>query len=130
MSEGLTLAAGAKSAATEFYADRGYWPSNNFSAGIASSASITGNAVKAVVFSRATGVATVGGTGTITITYNTKVKDNETLVMKGKGGTQAGSIRWGCGHTNKEVDGSTASDANYGTLAMKYQKWIPARCRG
>ncbi|MDR1648193.1 MAG: pilin [Zoogloeaceae bacterium] len=129
MSEGLTLAAGAKSAATEFYSAQTRWPSNNFTAGIASSTSIVGNAVKRVVFSR-TG-DTIGSIGVITIVYNTKVKDNETLIMKGKGSTEAGSIRWGCGNANRDIDNAVPTAATAGTLAAGDQKWIvPARCRG
>lgn len=57
VSEGLSLAGGAKSALTEYYASNNKWPSSNAEAGIAEPASIKGNAVKSVT------VSTGDGTG-------------------------------------------------------------------
>jgi len=42
VSEGLTLAAGAKSAVSEYYVDRGAWPTNNGQAGLADQHDIIG----------------------------------------------------------------------------------------
>jgi type IV pilus assembly protein PilA len=99
VSEGLSLAAGAKSAVTEFYASRGEWPTNNATAGIASSGSITGNAVKKVSISG----------NKITVTFNTKVENNKTLIMAGT--DAGGSVKWTC---------------NTGSVNPKYR---PANCR-
>src|SRR5574337_567941 len=48
VTEGMTLMDGAKIAGTEFYANRGQWPANNASAGIATAASIAGKYVSSV----------------------------------------------------------------------------------
>ena len=48
VSEGLNLAAGAKSAITEYFQDRGVLPANNADAGISQAASIAGNYASAV----------------------------------------------------------------------------------
>lgn len=100
VSEGLSLAAGAKSAVTEYYSSNGSWPTSNAQAGLASSGSITGNAVKSVA---------VGNSGIITVTYNAKVTDNATLQLKPK--DSGGSVVWNC---------------KGGNLAAKYR---PANCR-
>src|SRR5688572_29223100 len=59
VSEGLQLAAGAKTAVSEFFSSQAAWPADNNEAGIAAAATITGNNVTSV------GVAN----GVITITY-------------------------------------------------------------
>lgn len=110
VSEGLSLAGGVKSALTEYYASNNEWPANNAAAGIATATDIKGNAVTKVEVSRegATGAA---GKGVITVTFNDKVKNGATLVMKGEG-NDAGSVKWTC------TDGS---------LDTKYR---PSECRG
>ena len=85
VSEGMSLASAAKTGVSEYYGSQGTWPGSNDAAGIASSASITGNAVTSVA---------VAGNGVITITYNTKVNDGDTLVLTPAAG--AGSITWDC----------------------------------
>jgi type IV pilus assembly protein PilA len=45
MSEGMSLASGSKTAVAEFYSNKGYWPANNASAGVASPTSIKGKYV-------------------------------------------------------------------------------------
>ncbi len=61
VTEGLSLASSAKTAITEFYNSKGAAPGNNVSAGLATAASIKGNAVTSV---------TVGASGLVTIVYN------------------------------------------------------------
>lgn len=100
VTEGLSLAGGAKSAVTEYYSSNGVWPTSNAQAGLASSASITGNAVRSVA---------VSGSGTITVTFNTKVTAASTVILKGTDAT--GSVTWDC---------------KGGTLLAKYR---PANCR-
>lgn len=99
VSEGLSLAGGAKTAVTEYYSSEGSWPSDNAAAGIAQADSIKGNAVKSV---------TVDGSK-ITVVFNQKVEDDETIVLKGS--DNGGSIDWSC------KDGSLIS------------KYRPANCR-
>jgi type IV pilus assembly protein PilA len=86
VTEGLTLAGGAKASVTEFYSSNGHFPANNASAGIALAASITGNAVSSVGISASTGV--------ITIHYNDKVENGKTITLSPT--TTAGGVQWSC----------------------------------
>ena len=99
VSEGLSLAGGAKTAVTEYYSSEGSWPSDNTAAGIAPATSIVGNAVKSV---------TVDGSK-ITVVFNQKVEDDADIILKGS--DNGGSIDWNC------KDGSLIS------------KYRPANCR-
>ena len=83
VSEGLSLAGGAKAAVTEYYASNGKWPTSNTEAGIATT--ITGNAVKSVV---------VTNSGVITVTYNTKAEPNKKIILQGKDAD--GAVQWDC----------------------------------
>lgn len=85
VSEGLTLAAGAKTAVSESYAAKGVVPDSNTEAGIAPEGSITGNAVTSVA---------IGSGGLITITYNTKVESGKTVLLSPI--FAAGGIQWKC----------------------------------
>ncbi len=96
VSEGLSLADGAKTGVAEFYSNYGHWPTNNASAGLATDTSIGGNYVQSV---------NVATNGLITITYGpgsgnygkkaNSAIDNTTLVLSAltAGG---GSIQWTC----------------------------------
>ena len=103
VSEGLSLAGGAKAAVTEFYSSNGVWPSTNASAGLPTAASITGNAVTSVEIDESQ----------ITVTYNTKVNSGDTLILQGT--ADGGGVRWDC----------TESVAG-GTLEAQLR---PASCR-
>lgn len=87
VSEGLSLAGAAKMGVSEYYADKGEWPSSNANVGLAGATSIKGNAVTSVA---------VGASGIITITYNTKVESGDTLTMSPTASTTDGSITWNC----------------------------------
>lgn len=97
VTEGMSLAGAAKIGIAEFYASQGHWPVGNLSVGL--DASITGNAVTSVAV----------GASAITITYNDKVADGATVIMKAS--AVGGSIKWTC---------------NTGTMNDKY---LPANCR-
>ncbi len=101
VSEGLGLAGAAKMGVTEYFADKGQWPTTNAMVGLAAAGSIKGNAVKSV------GVA---ASGVITITYNTKADNDKTVILTPTGGS-AGSVTWTC---------------NTGTMSDKY---LPSTCR-
>ena len=73
----------------------------NSEAGLSLSTSITGNAVTTVA---------IGAAGVITITYNTKVNNNDVLVLTPTAGS--GSLTWDC--------------ATGSTVASKLR---PANCR-
>ncbi|WP_443191475.1 pilin [Pseudomonas indica] len=83
VSEGLTLAAGAKAAVAEYYSSQGAMPTSNTAAGLATN--ITGNAVTSV---------RVGNNGDITITYNNKVQNGGTIVLHPN--VTSGGITWTC----------------------------------
>ena len=102
--EGLALADAVKASISEYRADRGVWPVNNYAAGVANT--ITGNAVKSVA------VTTAAAGGIITVTYNTKVENNTTIILTGT--VTPGGTTWKC-------DGPTG-----GTVNNKYR---PATCR-
>jgi type IV pilus assembly protein PilA len=102
VSEGLSLAGGAKASVTEFFSSMARFPASNDSAGLAAAAEIKGNAVSKV--------EVVGGL--ITITYNEKVENNSTLELSPVSG--AGSVQWRC---------------KAGTTHPVQAKWLPANCR-
>ncbi len=104
VSEGLGLAAGAKTAVAEGYTAGGAFPADNAAAGLAAATSITGNAVTSV------GVAN----GTITVTYNATLGGsptaNSTTIELVPTLTEGG-ITWNC---------------TGGSMPDKYR---PANCR-
>ena len=102
VSEGLGLAEAAKSAVTEYWADKGTWPTTNALAGLADADKITGNAVKSVE---------VSGAGNVTVKFKAAVTDDATIIFVPTAATGSGSITWAC---------------NTGTVDAKYR---PARCR-
>ena len=103
VSEGLNLSGGAKAALTEFYQDRGVWPSDNTEAGLETAANITGKYVD--------NIAVVDDT--ITITYGNAahaIIDTQTVEMIAL--DNLGSVSWTC--------------QSGGTIADKH---LPAACR-
>jgi len=100
VSEGMGLAGSAKLAVAEYQASEGTFPGSNVSAGLASSASITGNAVTSVA---------IGASGIITVTYNTKVNSGDTIILTPT--DAVGAITWTC---------------TSGTVASKLR---PSNCR-
>jgi len=110
VSEGLSLAAGAKAAVSEFYMDRGAFPGTNDEAGISAAADMLGRYATDV---------TVGAGGTITVTYNNAGQTHADLIadpgvlilVPSSPGNQA-SVTWDC---------NTAT-----TLPAK---WLPSACR-
>ncbi|MCD9124386.1 pilin [Luteimonas fraxinea] len=91
VSEAMSLASGTKTAVTEYYADRGAFPTTNAMAGIAPAGSITGKYVA---------TTEVGTAGAITSTFkaagsvSAKIATGTfTLTPSDTGG----SIKWACG---------------------------------
>ena len=104
VSEGLNLSAGAKAAISEYFMDRGSFPTTNLLAGLSAANTIAGNYVTSV---------TVGVNGLITVAYGNQANaaiTNATLLLSP--GTTAGAVNWDCGAGNILVD-----------------KWLPAACR-
>lgn len=100
VTEGLSLANGLKTAVSEFQASRNQWPTSNGDLGVGSD--LSGASVRSV---------SVGGGGEITVTFNAKVGDGETLTLKPEL-LQSGGIIWKC---------------TGGTLVAAYR---PTECRG
>ncbi len=106
VTEGLNLAAAAKTAVAETFQSNGKFPAgNNASYGLPLENSITGNYV--------TSVQALAGTGVITVTFNTNLGGNPTAngtTLTLTPVTKIGSITWTCS----------------GTVPSKYR---PANCR-
>ncbi len=103
ISEGLNVASGAKTAVTEFYQDRGAFPTDNNEAGLEAAANITGKYVASVS----------SGGAVITITYG----NDANVVINGQTVTltaadNLGSVAWIC------ASGGAVQD-----------KHLPAACR-
>jgi len=109
VSEGLSLASGAKAAVSEFYMDSGVFPVTNAEAGISAAAEIVGRYATDV---------TVGALGIITVTYAQAdahadlVADTGALVLSPSATATQASVTWNCDAA------STLPD-----------KWLPAACR-
>ena len=110
VSEGLSLASGAKAAVSEYYMDSGNFPITNDEAGVSAAAEIVGRYATDV---------TVGALGIITVTYANAgqthadlIADPGVLVLTPTAGAAQASVTWDC---------DTAS-----TLP---DKWLPAACR-
>lgn len=119
VSEGLTLAAAAKTSLTEYYSTNGTFKASDGvqqfdnkttpnAYGLAKDTDITGNAVKSV-----TATGSDASTALITITYNEKVKDGATVALTPT--INNGSITWKC-------------SAGSSTATME-AKWLPSNCR-
>ena len=106
VTEGLSLAAAAKTAVTETNASTGALPTTNTGAGLPAAADISGNAVTSV---------TIGTAGRIAILYNNTLGGSPSM----NGGlvyltptVTAGGVTWTC----------TVSAANL-------SKYVPSNCR-
>ncbi len=93
VSEGSVLADGAKTAVAEFFSNKGTYPTNNASAGLASAASIQGKYVVSLTI----------GTGIITALYSSGAPQRANTAINGKtldfspvGTATAGSVKWTC----------------------------------
>jgi type IV pilus assembly protein PilA len=85
VTEALALASGAKTGVTEYFSSEGQWPTSNTQAGVATAASIKGQAVNSV---------TVGNSGVITIALNaTKIASGNVRLTPTDNN---GSISWRC----------------------------------
>ena len=89
VSEGLSLASGAKTSVTESILSTGLIPTNNTEAGLVAAGSITGNNVSSVL---------VSGSGLITVTYAVDAAITGLAIVLTPS-TTAGSVIWKCGDT-------------------------------
>lgn len=110
VSEGLSLADGAKTAVAEYYTNHGSFPSQNASAGLASAQSINGNYVSSVSVGTGDSPASPAN-GQIMIQYsgpkvNSKISGDTLLLSANASG--GGSITWTC-----KSGGTTPISNNY-----------------
>jgi len=104
VSEGSVLSDGAKTAISEFYNNKGYFPPANASAGLAVKTDIKGKYVSQVDASSGIIIATFGNEA------NSKIGGKQLAFSAITG---AGSITWNCKTTTTNVD----------------QKYLPTACR-
>ncbi|MBH5552497.1 pilin [Neisseria meningitidis] len=121
VSEAILLAEGQKSAVTEYYLNHGEWPSNNTSAGVATSTDIKGKYVKEVKVANGVITATMLSTG-----VNKEIQGKKLSLWAKR---QAGSVKWFCGQpvTRAANNAVTAATANgNGKIDTKH---LPSTCR-
>ena len=126
VTEGLSLAAEAKAAVSDFFSARGQLPASNGDAGVAGSASITGNYVTSVSINN----------GTITITYGNRasatledgVSDQLSLLPMQNA---AGSIVWVCGPATAPTGASDiTAPVSAGAVSNTVNpRFLPTDCR-
>jgi type IV pilus assembly protein PilA len=124
VTEGLTMAAAAKAGVSEFYANKGTWPSSNSAAGLGVASTIEGKYVSSIEVLN----------GGIQVTYgheaNTKIKTaGENTVALVPGASVNGDVIWKCG---RALDPSgwgsdTASATTASTTILG--KYLPSSCR-
>lgn len=120
ITEGLNLAAAAKTAVAETYQTKGSMPAaGNISYGLPSPASIAGQYVSSISVAATTGV--------ITINYNTTTlpQVNGANVLKLSPLTEAGGIAWACGNSTVTAAGKSLT----GTGTTVVSKYLPSNCR-
>jgi type IV pilus assembly protein PilA len=121
VSEGLTMAASAKASVSEFYANRGAWPTDNSAAGLGTSSTIQGNYVSSI------GV----NDGGITVTYGNKANSKilgQTVGLS-PGASVNGDVIWRCGNAADPSGwGSDIGTAGV-TSAGLANKYMPSNCR-
>lgn len=93
VSEGSVLADGAKTSIAEYFSNKGTYPTDNASAGLAAPGSIQGKYVDTVTVN--TGIITAHFASTAPQRANTAI-DGDTLQFSPVGTATAGSIKWTC----------------------------------
>ncbi|MBH5624982.1 pilin [Neisseria meningitidis] len=121
VSEAILLAEGQKSAVTEYYLNHGTWPSNNTSAGVATSTDIKGKYVKEVKVANGVITATMLSTG-----VNKEIQGKKLSLWAKR---QAGSVKWFCGQPVTRA-AKAKDDVTAATGTDKIDtKHLPSTCR-
>jgi len=110
VSEGLNLAAGAKTAVAETFQSSGKFPENNTAAGLAKAENITGEYVDTVTVGR----EAESGPGTVTVAFKGDLGEalkSKKLVLEATDST--GSVQWTCGADDTDID----------------SQYLPSNCR-
>ena len=119
VSEGLTMAAAAKASVSEFYANRGTWPTDNNAAGMGAANTIQGKYVSQIGISN----------GAITVTYGNEANAAN---LSGKtvgltpGASTNGDVIWKCANAANPSGWATSATAATTNLEGKY---LPSSCR-
>ncbi|HGG9330208.1 TPA: pilin [Neisseria meningitidis] len=123
VSEAILLAEGQKSAVTEYYLNHGTWPSNNSSAGVASSSTIKGKYVEKVEVKNGVVTATMLSSG-----VNNEIQGKKLSLWAKR---QNGSVKWFCGQPVQRNDTTTTNDdVNKATGNNEIDtKHLPSTCR-
>ncbi|HFC6801399.1 TPA: pilin [Neisseria meningitidis] len=121
VSEAILLAEGQKSAVTEYYLNHGEWPSNNSSAGVASSTDIKGKYVKEVEVKNGVVTATMLSSG-----VNNEIQGKKLSLWAKR---QDGSVKWFCGQPVERDDTDSATDVKADTTDNINTKHLPSTCR-
>ncbi|MBH6083376.1 pilin [Neisseria meningitidis] len=120
VSEAILLAEGQKSAVTEYYLNHGIWPSNNTSAGVATSTDIKGKYVKEVKVANGVITAEMKSSG-----VNKEIQGKKLSLWAKR---QAGSVKWFCGQPVTRA--AKATDVTAATGNDKIDtKHLPSTCR-
>ena len=120
VSEGLNLAAEAKTAISEYNSDRGFLPGSNVSAGVSTNTSIVGKYVQSV---------TVGASGLVTILYGNDANTanlNNNAVGIAPVRNPAGGLVWACGNSISPITNAATAAAGVTTVQNKH---MPSSCR-
>ena len=119
VSEGLTMAAAAKAGVSEFYANKGAWPTNNSAAGMGAASTIEGKYVSAITIAN----------GAISVDFGNEantanLKPYKLGLTPGVSGN--GDVIWKCG-TAQNPSGWTANATVASTTVPG--KYLPSSCR-
>ncbi|HGH0188332.1 TPA: pilin [Neisseria meningitidis] len=122
VSEAILLAEGQKSAVTEYYLNHGKWPSNNSSAGVATSSEIKGKYVEKVEVAKGVITATMLSTG-----VNKEIQGKKLSLWAKR---QDGSVKWFCGQPVTRTDAKADTVAAAAKTADNINtKHLPSTCR-
>ncbi|MBH6289456.1 pilin [Neisseria meningitidis] len=119
--ESILLAEGQKSAVTEYYLNHGEWPSNNTSAGVATSTDIKGKYVKEVKVANGVITATMLSTG-----VNKEIQGKKLSLWAKR---QAGSVKWFCGQPVTRAANNAVAVAAATANGKIDTKHLPSTCR-
>ncbi|MCP3704227.1 MAG: pilin [Alteromonas sp.] len=123
VTEGLNLAAEAKTSISEFNSDRGRLPGNNTSAGVALAGSITGKYVSSV---------TVTANGGIDILYGNQANATSlatNTVSLRPAFNAAGGLVWICGNGDPVAGGGAVAAPAAANATNLANKFMPSVCR-
>ncbi|MBH6120704.1 pilin [Neisseria meningitidis] len=119
VSEAILLAEGQKSAVTEYYLNHGEWPSNNTSAGVATSTDIKGKYVEKVEVAKGVITAEMKSSG-----VNKEIQGKKLSLWAKR---QAGSVKWFCGQPVTRAANADDVAADSGNEIDT--KHLPSTCR-